>query len=266
MNTFQITEDAIIINCKKTKIISGSVHYFRIPKEYWKDRLLKLKECGCNCVDTYTIWSMHEKAEGEFDFSNNLDVAEFLDLAKECGLYAIVRPGPYICSETDFGGFPWWLLKYKNINLRCSDPLFLSKITPYLNEVCKILKSRTFRNGGNVILIQIENEYGCYGSDKVYLNYLKNLYDENGLNVDYITSDNETEFLLKNGGIDGVIKSVNYRSDSIGCLKALKEICPNQFGAVMELWNGHGNRYGENIPSRNLKEVGESRYNVCWWD
>ena len=262
MNTFQITEDAIIINGKKTKIISGSVHYFRIPKEYWKDRLLKLKECGCNCVDTYTIWSMHEKAEGEFDFSNNLDVAEFLDLAKECGLYAIVRPGPYICSETDFGGFPWWLLKYKNINLRCSDPLFLSKITPYLNEVCKILKSRTFLNGGNVILIQIENEYGCYGSDKVYLNYLKNLYDENGLNVDYITSDNETEFLLKNGGVDGVIKSVNYRSDSIGCLKALKEICPNQFGAVMELWNGHGNRYGENIPTRNLKEVGESLYNA----
>ena len=233
-----------------------------MPKEYWKDRLLKLKEAGCNCVDTYTIWSMHEKKEGLFDFSNNLDVGQFLDLAKECGLYAIVRPGPFICSETDFGGFPWWLLKYKDIHLRCSDPLYLSKITPYLNEVCKVLKPRTFRNGGNVIFIQIENEYGCFGSDKVYLNYLKTLYENNGLNVDYITSDNETEFLLKNGGLDDVLKSINYRSDSIGCLKALKEICPNQFGAVMELWNGIGTRYGEKIPHRELQDVGDSISNA----
>ena len=262
MNSFEINEDAVIINGQKTKIISGSIHYFRIPKEYWKDRLLKLKECGCNCIDTYTIWSMHERKEGEFDFSKNLDVAEFLDLAKELGLYAIVRPGPFICSETDFGGLPWWLLKNKGIRLRCSDPLYLSKITPYLNKVCEILKPRTFRNGGNVILVQIENEYGCYGSDKKYLNYLKSIYDSQGLNVDYITSDNETEFLLRNGGLDGVLHSINYRADSIGCLKALKEICPNQFGAVMELWNGHANHYGENTPNRDLKEVADSVANA----
>ena len=262
MNSFELTENAILINGKKTQIISGAIHYFRIPKNDWKDRLLKLKECGFNCVETYTIWSMHEKKEGEFDFSDNLDLARFLDLAKELGLYAIVRPGPYICSETDFGGFPWWLLKYKGIRLRCSDPLYLSKITPYLNEVSKILRPRTFRNGGNVIFVQIENEYGCYGSDKKYLNYIKSIYDDNKLNVDYVTSDNETKFLLTNGGLDGILHSVNYRADSINCIKALKEICPHQIGAVMELWNGHANHYGENTPNRDLKEVADSVTNA----
>ena len=262
MNTFELTENAIFLNGQKTQIISGAIHYFRIAKDDWKDRLLKLKECGCNCVETYTIWSMHEKKEGQFDFSDNLDLAKFLDLAHECGLYAIVRPGPFICSETDFGGLPWWLLKYPNIRLRCSDPLYLSKITPYLNEVSKILKPRAFRNGGNVLFVQIENEYGCYGKDKVYLNYIKSIYDRNGLNVEYVTSDNETEFLLKNGGLDGVLHSVNYRWDSINCIKALKEICPHQIGAVMELWNGHADHFGENTPPRDLKEVADSVSNA----
>lgn len=262
MNEFKLTEEAIFLNGQKTKIISGAIHYFRIPVDDWKDRLLKLKECGCNCVETYTIWSMHEKKEGQFDFSGNLDLAKFLDLAHECGLYAIVRPGPFICSETDFGGLPWWLLKYPGIRLRCSDPLYLSKITPYLNEVSKIIKPRTFRNGGNVLFVQIENEYGCYGSDKDYLRYLKSIYDKNGLNVEYVTSDNETEFLLKNGGLDDVLHSVNYRWDSVNCIKALKEICPHQIGAVMELWNGHADHFGENTPPRDLKEVADSLSNA----
>ena len=258
MSNFELTESAIFVDGKKTKIISGAIHYFRVPVEDWKDRLLKLKECGCNCVETYTIWSMHEKKEGKFDFSDNLDVAKFLDLAAELGLFAIVRPGPYICSETDFGGFPWWLLKYKGIRLRCSDPLYISKITPYLTEIAKILKPRTIRHGGNVIFVQIENEYGCYGNDKDYLRHIRSIYDDNGLDVDYITSDNETKFLLTNGGLDDVLHSVNYRADSINCIKALKEICPHQFGAVMELWNGHANHYGENTPNRDLQEVKKS--------
>ncbi|MBO5370585.1 MAG: beta-galactosidase, partial [Clostridia bacterium] len=107
------------INGNPTKIVSGAMHYFRIPKPYWEDRLLKLKECGCNCVETYICWNIHEKKEGEFDFSGWLDVGEFIDLANSMGLYVIVRPGPYMCSEWDFGGLPWWLLKYPDADIRC---------------------------------------------------------------------------------------------------------------------------------------------------
>ena len=262
MSSFEVTKDGIYINGQKTKIISGAIHYFRIAPEDWEDRLLKLKECGFNCVETYTIWSMHEKEEGKFDFTDNLDLEKFLDLANKLGLFAVVRPGPFICSETEFGGLPWWILKEKGIRLRCSDPTYLKKITPYLKEVSKRLKKHTIRNGGNVLFVQIENEYGCYGNDKVYLNYIRSIYESSGLNVDYITSDNETEFLLKNGGLDDVLHSVNYRSDSVNCINALKEVCPNQIGAVMELWNGHANHYGENTPNRDLKEVADSLTNA----
>lgn len=98
--------------------MSGAIHYFRIVPQYWRDRLLKLKEQGCNCVETYLCWNLHEKREGEFDFSGWLDFGEFLKITQELGLYAIVRPGPYICSEWDFGGLPWWLLKYHNKSQR----------------------------------------------------------------------------------------------------------------------------------------------------
>ena len=111
MSRITMDADHIYIDGKKTKIMSGAMHYFRIHPEYWRDRLLKLKELGCNCVETYLAWNLHEKKEGELDFSEWLDFGKYLDLAKELGLFAIVRPGPYICSEMDLGGMPWWLLR-----------------------------------------------------------------------------------------------------------------------------------------------------------
>lgn len=258
MSTFEVTTENILINGKPKKIISGSIHYFRIPSIYWKDRLLKAKECGLNCIETYVPWNIHEETEGQFDFESQKDLGKFLDLAKELGLYAIVRPGPYICSEWDFGAFPWWLLKYENIKLRCSEKTFLDKMTPFFKQVCQILKPRTIRHGGNVIFVQIENEYGCYGSDKVYLNYIKSLFDNSGMEVDYITSDNDSEFLQKRGGVDGVLHSVNYRCDSERCIGVLKKYCPNQIGAVMELWTGRAEHFCEERKSRDLDEVAKS--------
>ena len=118
MKPITIDETTIRIHGQPEKIMSGAMHYFRIPRPYWRDRLLKLKELGCNCVETYLCWNLHEKKEGQFDFSGWLDFGEYLRLAQEMGLYAIVRPGPYICSEWDLGGMPWWLLKEKGIVLR----------------------------------------------------------------------------------------------------------------------------------------------------
>lgn len=258
MKTVCYDDEKIYINGKATKIISGAMHYFRIMPEYWHDRLLKLKEMGCNTVETYCAWNLHEKQEGVFDFSGWLDFSKFLDIAKELGLYAIVRPGPYICSEWDFGGMPWWLLSYPDIQLRCSNPLFLEKITPYLTKICEKLSAHLITNGGNVIFVQVENEYGSYGNDKNYLRWLKRFYEEHNIDCGLLTSDGETEFLLKNGTLPDCFASVNYRCDSERCISMLKKYHPGQPGAVLELWNGRGMRWGQKFERRDVDEVAES--------
>ena len=255
MERIRIGKEKIYIDGKPEKIVSGAMHYFRIHPEYWRDRLLKLKECGCNCVETYVAWNLHEKEEGKFDFSGWLDLGAYLDLAKELGLYAIVRPGPYICSEWDFGGMPWWLLKESDIRLRCLDPIFIKKITPYLERVCEIVRPRAINTGGNVIFVQIENEYGSYGNDKGYLLWYKSFYEEQKLSCPLITSDGETKFLLNNGALEGVMASVNYRWDSVRCVASLLEHHGNQPGAVMELWNGKGQQWSVKFERRDLDEV-----------
>ena len=248
----------IYINGKKEKIVSGAIHYFRVVPEYWKDRLLKLKECGCNCVETYICWNLHEKKEGEFDFSGWLDFGRFIDIAHELGLYTIVRPGPYICSEWDFGGMPWWLLTYPDIKLRCYDELFLKLITPYLERVCDIIRPRLISNGGNVIFIQVENEYGSYGNDKKYLNWLKAFYEKEGMDCGILTSDGELDFMLNNGTLPDVFACVNYRTESEYCIGLLRDHHVNQPGAVMELWNGRQMHWGTAFERRDVEEVKES--------
>lgn len=258
MTVVSYDQNSIYINGEATKIVSGAMHYFRIVPQYWEDRLLKLKESGCNCVETYLCWNLHEKEQGVLDFSGWLDFGKFLELAKHLGLFAIVRPGPYICSEWDFGGLPWWLLKYPDVELRCSDPRYLQLCTPYLEKVCALLKPHLITNGGNVIFVQVENEYGSYSNDKAYLQWLKRFYEERGIDCGLITSDGETTMLLKNGSIDGVLASVNYRKDSQRCLDALKQFSPHQPGAVMELWNGKAMHWGEEVLRRDIDEVQES--------
>ena len=125
MNKLTVKGNRFLMNGEPFTVAAGAMHYFRVPREYWRDRLLKIKACGFNTVETYTAWNLHEPREGEFDFSGNLDLGAYLDLIAELGMCAIVRPGPYICSEWEFGGFPWWLLKYDGIKLRCAVELYL---------------------------------------------------------------------------------------------------------------------------------------------
>ena len=120
MGILTYNDRAFLMDGKEYTIISGAMHYFRIPREYWLDRLTKLKECGFNTVETYTCWNLHEKHEGQFDFDGMLDIAEYVRLAESLGLNVILRPGPYICSEWEFGGLPAWLLSYKGMNIRCN--------------------------------------------------------------------------------------------------------------------------------------------------
>lgn len=255
MKKFLIKKDKFVIDGKEIKLISGAMHYFRIFPEYWRDRLKKLKDMGCNCVETYIAWNLHEKEEGKFECEGMLDFSAYLNQAQREGLYAIVRPGPYICSECDFGGLPWWLLRYEGIELRTYNKIFLEKVEKYIGKVCDILRPHLIINGGNVVMIQIENEFGSFGDDKYYLNEIVGFYRKNGIDVPFITSDGDNAVMLSHGYVPGIYAAVNYRWDSVAAIRELKKFQPDKPGAVMELWNGSAIHCGKKVVPRDLTEV-----------
>ncbi|MBQ2720125.1 MAG: beta-galactosidase [Clostridia bacterium] len=155
MSVFEVRNDGFYYDDNKMPVLSGAMHYFRTLPEYWEDRLKKLKACGLNTVETYIAWNIHEKREGEFDFTGIADIERFIEIAGSLGLFVILRPSPYICSEWDFGGLPAWLLADKNINVRCSCPLYLEKVTNYYKELIPRLTKYQCTNGGPVIKFQI---------------------------------------------------------------------------------------------------------------
>ena len=199
MAILSIDHNNFLLDGKPFRILSGTLHYFRILPEYWEDRLKKLKACGFNTVETYTCWNLHERKEGQFDFSGRLDIERFISIAENLDLNVIVRPGPYICAEWEFGGLPSWLLSYPNMTLRCSDPLYLEKVRPYYKELLSRIRPHLTTNGGRVMMMQVENEYGSYGNDTNYLLEVEKIYRENGIDVLLFTSDGSTSWML-NGG------------------------------------------------------------------
>lgn len=258
MSSVQLTADKILIDGQETRIISGSLHYFRVLPEYWRDRLEKLAELGCNTVDTYIAWNLHEREEGRFDFSGALDFTKFFEEAKKAGLYVIVRPGPYICSEWEFGGLPWWLLRYPNMALRANDKNFMRKVQKYLKRVCALIKPYLITNGGNIIFVQLENEYGSFGTDKNYLCELKSILLGSGIDVPLFTSDGDAKFLMDNGTLPDVWKTVNYRSETVKALDFLTEYQKDLPVGIGELWNGRASRWGQAYYHREVEGIAET--------
>ncbi len=238
-------------------VISGTMHYFRIPREYWRDRLLKLKECGFNTVETYTCWNLHEPKEGEFDFSGNLDIEAYIDTAAELGLHVILRPGPYICAEWEFGGLPAWLLNYESIPLRCYDEGFLKLLRRYYGELLRRVKPRLAVNGGNIFMLQIENEYGSYGDDKKYLRAIVDIYRENGADCLFFTSDGPTYTMLSGGTLDGYLAVANFGSKPKANLAIMSELYPDRPLMCGEFWSGWFDHWHEHHHIRPAKEIVE---------
>ncbi|MBO7318438.1 MAG: beta-galactosidase, partial [Clostridia bacterium] len=221
-DSFKIKQDKFYLGDKPFNIYSGAMHYFRTLPEYWEDRLTKLKLAGFNTVETYVCWNLHEPKKGVFDFSGMLDIVKFLQTAQKLGLYAIVRPGPYICAEWEFGGFPAWLLKDKNIELRCNNELYLAHVRDYFEKLFEILRPQLITNGGNIIAMQIENEYGSYGNDKKYLKALSDMYDELGIDVLKFTSDGTWCNMLSGGTLEHVLPTLNFASRTATAFSALE--------------------------------------------
>ncbi|MBE6602582.1 MAG: beta-galactosidase [Ruminococcaceae bacterium] len=255
MTNLTYDKSRFYMNGKPFLILSGTIHYFRVPREYWYDRLLKLKECGFNTVETYTCWNLHEPREGEFCFSDGLDIEAFLEIARELGLYVILRPGPYICAEWEFGGLPAWILSYEDMPLRCYDEVFLSKVRRYYNELLGRVRPYLASNGGNIIMLQVENEYGSYGDDKDYLRAIAEIYRENQMDCTYFTSDGTCYSMMNGGMLDEYLAVANFGADPKLRFPALKEYRPNQPLMCGEFWCGWFDHWFEQHHEKDPQEV-----------
>ncbi len=243
---FEIKSE-FMLNGKPFKIISGAVHYFRTMPEYWQDRLEKLVNMGCNTVETYIPWNFHEPEKGEFIWDGMHDICRFIETAQKLGLYIILRPSPYICSEWEFGGLPAWLLKDRNMRLRCSYKPYLDAVRDYYEVLIPKLVPYQIDNGGNVILVQIENEYGYYGNDKAYLEFLRDTLRELGITVPFVTSDGPwSEACFKSGMIDGALPTGNFGSSAEWQFGEMRRYIGDDKPLMcMEFWNGWFDAWGE---------------------
>lgn len=243
--TFEISKNQFLKDGKPIKIISGAVHYFRNMPDTWSDIFKKMRAMGCNCVETYCAWNMHEKEPGKFDFNGILDIAKFIKTAAQEGLMAIVRPGPYICAEWEFGGLPWWIQADEEIEIRCSNKAYIKYFDRYLDKLFEQIRPLLFTNGGNIIMLQCENEYGYYGDDKEYLNYLYEGYKLRGMNVPLFTSDGSSRDNLLDGYIPGTLTTLNFGSRVEENFRAHNELFPDQPKMCMEMWNGWFDAWGD---------------------
>ncbi len=255
MGILTYNDKTFLMDGKPYTILSGAMHYFRIPREYWRDRLTKLKECGFNTVETYTAWNLHEKEEGVFDFTGMLDVAAYVDEAAALGLNVILRPGPYICSEWEFGGLPAWLLKYGDMAIRCADPAFIEKVRRYYRALFAELTPRLATKGGNIIMVQIENEYGSYGNDKDYLNAVVDIYRECGVDVTLFTSDGACWWMLGGGTLPEYLCVANFGSHPRENFAMLEKFRPDQPKMCGEYWVGWFDHWYEEHHVRQAEEI-----------
>ncbi|HEY4156039.1 MAG TPA: beta-galactosidase family protein, partial [Puia sp.] len=202
-HSFVFSRDQFMLDGKPFRIISGEIHPARVPAEYWRHRIEMAKAMGCNTIAAYIFWNYHETEPGKFDFqTGNRNISRFLQICKEEKMWVIMRPGPYVCAEWDLGGIPSYLLKIPDIKFRCMDSRYIKAVGGYFRRLSQVLKPFMVVNGGNILMLQIENEYGSYGNDKQYLKTLKRLWIQNGINGPFYTSDGPTAYMLDAGTLD----------------------------------------------------------------
>ena len=203
-HVFTLTKDQFLLDGHSFQIISGEMHPARIPREYWQHRIQMAKAMGCNTIAAYIFWNYHESAPGVFDFkTGNHDIAAFIRLCQQEGMWVLLRPGPYVCAEWDLGGLPPYLLKIPDIKLRCMDPRYMTAAKRYVDRLAKEVAPLQCTKGGPILMVQIENEYGSFGNDREYLETLRKYWLAGGINVPFYTADGATPYMLDAGHIAG---------------------------------------------------------------
>lgn len=250
---FMVSGQTFLYDGKPFQIRSGEMHFARIPRDYWRQRLELAKAMGLNTVCAYLFWNQHEPRPGDFDFSGNADAGSFVRMAKETGLKVILRPGPYSCAEWDFGGMPPWLLAIPDIRLRCSDARFVAAARRYLLRVGKELAPLQATRGGPIILVQVENEYGSYGDDKAYLAAIRDALRDAGFDVPLFTCDGPEA--LARGSVAGAIPVANFGSSPGENLAALRRFSPGTPAACGEYYPGWFDHWGEEHHTREARAI-----------
>ncbi|WP_250304728.1 beta-galactosidase [Streptomyces sp. NBC_01387] len=253
MPRLEVAVDGFRLDDRPLRIISGGLHYFRIHPEQWADRLRKARLMGLNTVETYVPWNLHSPRPGEFRLDGGLDLCRFLELAAAEGLHVLLRPGPYICAEWEGGGLPSWLLTDEDIELRSCDPRFLKAVDEYLGALLPPVLPYLSTQGGPVIAVQLENEYGAYSNDSAYLEDLAELLHRHGVDVPLFTCDQPSD--LERGGLDGVLRTVNLGSRVDAGLAALRTHQPSGPLMCSEFWIGWFDRWGGTHVTRSAADA-----------
>ena len=248
--SFSYDESDFLVDGRRLQIFSGELHYFRVPRPYWEDRLAKARAMGLNAICTYMPWNLHEPRPGEFDFTGDggmLDVASFVQLAGQMGLWVLLRPGPYICAEWDFGGLPGWLLADPATRIRCCDETYLVAVQRYIGRVGEELAPLTCGRGGPIAMVQVENEYGSFANDKDYLHRLREMLTDAGLGEGtlFFTSDGPQPDMFAAGTLEGTLVTANFGSKAESGLTTLKQFRPFQPIMCGEFWCGWFDQWGK---------------------
>lgn len=256
-HTFTVQGDHFALDGKPFRVISGEMHYPRIPRAYWRARLKMAKAMGLNTITTYVFWNEHEPKPGVYDFSGNNDVAEFVREAQEEGLYVILRPGPYVCAEWEWGGYPSWLLKDRSIVVRSSDPKFIALAARWIARLGQELAPLQIGNGGPIILTQVENEYGSYGKDRAYMEQIhKALMDADFTKSQLYTADGPEE--VPDGSLPELPVGINFGGNDVGAAQeafaTLKKLRPDGPFFNSEYWAGWFDHWGGKHAHTSVKE------------
>lgn len=262
---FEIKGEHFLLDGKPIVLRVGEMHYPRVPHEYWRQRLRMARAMGLNAIQTYVFWNLHEPEPGRFDFSGNLDIAAFARMAQEEGLHLIVRPGPYICTELDFGGYPAWLLRTPGLRVRSLDPRYMQAAGRYLERVGDELAPLQATRGGPIIMVQVENEYGSFGNDHDYMAAVNQQVLDAGFDVPLFTSDGPGLRLLEGGTLPGVTSVINFAGgvkdaqDSFAQFARFRSGVPRMVG---EYWAGWFDHWGEQHHTTDAKQEAET---VGWF-
>ena len=251
----QIHPDGLTLGGKPFYLASGDMHYFRFLKSGWRRRLQLMKDFGLTAVQTYVPWDLHEPEKGQFCFSDNLDIGAFLAMCQDIGLKVLLRPSVYMCSEWDFGGLPYWLLKDPDIALRSSDPKFIEHMQSYTRRLCREVVPYLSTRGGPIIAVAIENEYGSFGTDDDYLAITRQTLIDCGVDVPFFSANGSDIFKLTNGNLPGVWAGVDLKGDCTADAARVKAYQPDQPVLISEFWAGCAQQWGGYFNRQTAEQV-----------